>query len=72
MIDNKPLPAVAASPEPCEYVEFGGDTVLPAYTGHFDEDSTIHDPATCWWCLNPKPRKALERSGMEFSEVHRD
>lgn len=29
-----------------------------------------HDPATCWWCLNSGPRKALERSGMVFSEDH--
>ena len=30
-----------------------------------------HDPATCWWCLNPGPRRALEfMGGMEFSEKH--
>ena len=29
-----------------------------------------HDPATCWWCLNPGPRRVLESSGMEFSDKH--
>ena len=57
-------------PMPDVYNEYGG-VEMSGTTTIDSVESTVHDPATCWWCLNPGPRRALGRSGMEFTDSHR-